>query len=227
MFGEGDSAGGGVMLRDLHCFFPGDLNSFTRKPLFVLVDSDNSSVFGNLAPIVFGNLAPMFGQPLVLLMSPQDSPHHFHEEHQRGNLFTLFLHCPLMGLCLVSSVCDVPMLLWEKCQALVDRFIAEASRLVSRSRNNDPAYIQFFSDDFLRLLTLRFTFCATVLRAHRAFKGGSQYPRCSPSLPEGEVLGHPALHSLVLEIATGLEVAHLFNDAHVDNSNTSAPQRHD
>ena len=39
-----------------------------------------------------------------------------------------------MGLCLVSSVCDVPMLLWERCQTLIDRFITEAARLVSRAR---------------------------------------------------------------------------------------------
>lgn len=57
------------------------------------------------------------------------------EQHHRGNLFTLFLHSPLMGMCLVSSLCDVPMNLWEKCQALVDRFIAEASKLLTRSRN--------------------------------------------------------------------------------------------
>ena len=119
--------GMGVQLRDLHCLYPGDLSPFIRKPLFMLVDSDNSNVFGNMSS--------MFGQPLVVLMSPQDLPHHFQEEHTRGNLFTLFMHCPLMGLCLVSSVCDVPMLLWEKCQALVDRFIAEAGRLMTRARN--------------------------------------------------------------------------------------------
>lgn len=57
------------------------------------------------------------------------------DQHHRGNLFTLFLHSPLMGMCLVSSACEVPMNLWEKCQALVDRFISEASRLVTRGRS--------------------------------------------------------------------------------------------
>ncbi|MCL4127006.1 UNVERIFIED_CONTAM: hypothetical protein GTU68_047934, partial [Idotea baltica] len=154
-------------LKDIHCFYPGDLYSFTRKPLFIVVDSDNSCVFANMPHY--------FGQPLVVLMSPQETPTQFHDQHHRGNLFTLFLHCPLMGMCLVSSICDVPMTLWEKGQTFVEQFISEASKQLTRARNLgqsfwDPAYLQFFSDDFLRLLTLRFVFCSTVLRAHRAFK---------------------------------------------------------
>ncbi|KAK3853647.1 hypothetical protein Pcinc_039823 [Petrolisthes cinctipes] len=193
-------------LKDMHCFYPGDLYAFTRKPLFLVVDSENS--------LVFANMPRYFGQPLVVLMSAQDSPPQFQEQHHRGNLFTLFLHSPLMGMCLVSSLCDVPMNLWEKCQALVDRFIAEASKLLTRSRNADPSFLQFFGDDFLRLLTLRFIFCSTVLRAHRAFKGRQFYPRCHPSLPEGEVLDNPGLYSVVLELAATLDVSHLFFDTH-------------
>ncbi|XP_068212367.1 protein SCAI-like isoform X1 [Palaemon carinicauda] len=195
-----------MQLKDMHCFYPGDLYAFTRKPLFIVVDSDNSPVFANMPHY--------FGQPLVVLMSAQDTPSSFQDQHHRGNLFTLFLHSPLMGMCLVSQICDVPMNLWEKCQGLVDRFIAEASRLVTRGRNVDPSFLQFFGDDFLRLLTLRFIFCSTVLRAHRAFKGRQFYPRCHPSLPEGEVLDHPSLYAIILDLATTLDVSHLYYDTH-------------
>lgn len=34
---------------------------------------------------------------------------------------------------------------------------------------SDMSYIQFFGDDFLRLLLLRYVFCHVVLRHHRAF----------------------------------------------------------
>lgn len=34
---------------------------------------------------------------------------------------------------------------------------------------SDVSYIQFFGDDFLRLLLLRYVFCHVVLRHHRAF----------------------------------------------------------
>ncbi|XP_050702874.1 protein SCAI-like isoform X2 [Eriocheir sinensis] len=195
-----------LQLKDMHCFYPGDLYAFTRKPLFIVVDSENSAVFGNMPHF--------FGQPLVILMSPQDTPTQFQDQHHRGNLFTLFLHSPLMGLCLVSSLCDIPMALWEKCQTLVDRFSAEASRLVARGRSVDPSFLQFFGDDFLRLLILRYIFCSTVLRAHRVFKGRQFYPRTHPALPEAEILDHPALYSLVLDLAAALDVSHLYYDSH-------------
>lgn len=49
--------------------YPGDLHPFTRKPFFVIVDSDNS--------FVFQNIPRYFGQPMVILMSPQDVPPNF------------------------------------------------------------------------------------------------------------------------------------------------------
>ena len=61
-----------MQLKDMHCFYPGDLYAFTRKPLFIVVDSENSSVFGNMPHF--------FGQPLVVLMSPQDIPAQFQGE---------------------------------------------------------------------------------------------------------------------------------------------------
>uniref|UniRef100_A0A672IKD8 Suppressor of cancer cell invasion n=1 Tax=Salarias fasciatus TaxID=181472 RepID=A0A672IKD8_SALFA len=52
--------------KEMHCLHPGDLFPFTRKPLFVIVDSSNSSAYKN-----FTNL---FGQPLVCLLSPTVYP---------------------------------------------------------------------------------------------------------------------------------------------------------
>ena len=56
-------------------------------------------------------------------------------DHQvKGNLFTLFLHSPLMALCSVCDIADVPAAIWDKCQGQVDKFISDASRLFSRAR---------------------------------------------------------------------------------------------
>lgn len=52
--------------KEVHCLYPGDLYPFTRRPLFVIVDSDNS--------FVFQHIPRYFGQALVTLMSPQDTP---------------------------------------------------------------------------------------------------------------------------------------------------------
>lgn len=46
---------GGVMMRskgvgykEPHCLYPGDLYPYTRRPLFVIIDSDNSYVFQHI-----------------------------------------------------------------------------------------------------------------------------------------------------------------------------------
>lgn len=74
---DGTEAGGGVAIRgktavatkEPHCLYPGDLYPYTRRPLFIIIDSDNS--------FVFAHIPKYFGQPLVILMSPQDVPQNF------------------------------------------------------------------------------------------------------------------------------------------------------
>ncbi|XP_064649107.1 protein SCAI-like isoform X2 [Lineus longissimus] len=191
-------------LRDMHCVHPGDLYPYTRKPLFIVVDSDNSSAYQG-----FPNF---FGQPVLCLLSPEQVPTTMQDQHQKGNLFTLFMHSPLTAFCFICNIIDVPIAIWEKCQTQVDKFLAEASKMVTRSRTIDHTFIQFFGDDFLRLLILRFIFCYVLLRLHRGFKGPNYYPSCHPRLPENEILDHPLLHKIILDLASVLEVRGLFAD---------------
>ncbi|KAI8750598.1 protein SCAI [Biomphalaria glabrata] len=192
----------GEFYKEMHCLHPGDLYPYTRKPLFLIIDSSNSSAFQN-----FPNL---FGQPLVCLLSPEQVPVTMQDQQLKGNLFTLFLHCPLMAMCCVCNIGNIPVTLWDKCQTQVDKFVADASKLFSRARKLDHAYVQFLGDDFLRLLLLRFVFCYIVLILHRGFKGPSYYPASHPALPTDEILEHPTLYKLVLDLATMLEVRSLF-----------------
>ncbi|XP_041368658.1 protein SCAI-like [Gigantopelta aegis] len=189
-------------LKEMHCLHPGDLYPYTRKPLFLIVDSDNSSAFQN-----YPNL---FGQPLVCLLSPEQVPTTMQDQHQKGNLFTLFLHSPLMALCYVCNIVDIPIMLWDKCHTQIDKFMVESSKLFIRSRKLDHSYMQFFGDDFLRLLLLRFVFCYIVLILHRGFKGPSFYPVSHPPLSTDEILEHPVLYKIVLDLASILEVRGLF-----------------
>ncbi|KAK3088333.1 hypothetical protein FSP39_017775 [Pinctada imbricata] len=192
-------------LKEIHCLHPGDIFPYTRKPLFLIIDSANSSAFEN-----FPNL---FGQPVVCLMSPEKVPPTMQDQHNRkGNLFTLFLHSPLMALCYVCSIYDIPIAEWEKCQAMVEKFMNEASKIFSRSRSIDHAYAQFLGDDFLRLLMLRFVFSYIVLLFHKGFKGPKSYPTCYPPLPTEDVLEHPNLCKIVLDIAAVLGHRDLFRE---------------
>ncbi|XP_049545809.1 protein SCAI isoform X1 [Anopheles darlingi] len=194
--------------KEPHCLYPGDLYPYTRRPLFIIIDSDNS--------FVFQHIPRYFGQPLVILMSPQDVPASYQVDLQHhGSLFTLFLHSPMTAICYICNVGDVPIHHWERCQNYVDRFVTEASRLVTRCRMDeieqgigyiDSSYVQFFGDDFLRTLILRFVFCDVALRLHRGFRGRHQRPRCEPPLPGPELLEHPSLAHIVLQLATALDV---------------------
>lgn len=71
---------------------------------------------------------------------------------------------------------------------------------------SDSSYVQFFGDDFLRTLILRFVFCDVTLRLHRGFRGRHQRPRCEPPLPSAELLEHPSLAHIILQLASALDV---------------------
>ncbi len=56
------------------------------------------------------------------------------DDAHKGSLYTLFLHSPLSAFCFVTNIVDIPIHLWDKCLAYIDRFMTEASRLITRSR---------------------------------------------------------------------------------------------
>ncbi|XP_015186599.1 PREDICTED: protein SCAI isoform X1 [Polistes dominula] len=191
--------------KEPHCLYPGDLYPFTRKPLFVVVDSDNS--------FVFQQIPRYFGQPLMVLMSPQDTPSTLRDLRHSGSLFTLFLHAPLAAFCLICNVGSLDMYHWERCQRYIERFLNEASLLVTNSRC-ETSVLQFFGDDFLRLLLVRYVFCDVVLHLHRSFRGRQQRPRCYPALPDAEILENRTLRHLVFELASCLDAREHFPDGH-------------
>lgn len=184
------------------CLFPGDLFPFTRRPTFLIVDSDNA--------LAFSSIPHYFDMPLVVLMSPQDTPPMFleHATH-KGSLFTLFLHSPLAAFCFVTNIIDVPIHLWDKCLSYVDRFMTEASRLLSRCRGVDASYINFLGDDFLRLMLCRYIFCDALLRIHRSFRSSQYFPKSHPPLPELDIIENPTLQRYLLDLSSQLDVRHM------------------
>ncbi|XP_071801789.1 protein SCAI-like [Asterias amurensis] len=193
------------MLKEMHCIHPGDLYPFTRKPLFLVIDSPNSHAFKN-----FPNL---FGQPVVCLMSPESFPVTIQEQTtHKGNLFTMFLHSPLVAFCYICDIADVPIALWENCQAMVNKILGEVAAGISKSKTIDHAFMQFYGDEFLRLLILRHVFCFAALRYHRGFKDDSYYPQSHPDLRGHEILESKSLHKHTLELASMLDVRPLFLD---------------
>lgn len=186
-------------------------------------------------------------------MSPQDVPSTFQDYQHHGSLFTLFLHSPLTAICYICNVGDVPIHHWERCQGYIEKFVTEASRLVTRCRvedigkgrdsignftesggapkfelifvfisilhakqHSDSAYLQFFGDDFLRTILLRYIFCDVALRIHMSFRGRHQRPRCEPPLPSVDLLEHPSLSHIILQLASALDVRDQFHEIATD-----------
>uniref|UniRef100_A0A6I8PE63 Suppressor of cancer cell invasion n=1 Tax=Ornithorhynchus anatinus TaxID=9258 RepID=A0A6I8PE63_ORNAN len=138
--------------KEMHCLHPGDLYPFTRKPLFIIVDSSNS--------IAYKNFTNLFGQPLVCLLSPTAYP-----------------------------------------KAL-----------------QDQAFLQFFGDEFLRLLLIRFIFCSATMRMHKIFRQETRnYPESYPQLPRDEIVENPHLQKHILELASILDVRNVFLENTIDD----------
>ncbi|KAA8584666.1 hypothetical protein FQN60_008451, partial [Etheostoma spectabile] len=173
--------------KEMHCLHPGDLFPFTRKPLFVIVDSSNSTAYKH-----FTNL---FGQPLVCLLSPTVYPKN---QSQRGSLFTLFLYSPLLAFSSVCGLNSVQRGLWEKAQEFLRKVYRDIGQMITRSRTIDQAFLQFFGDEFLRLLLIRFE--------------SQSFPESYPELPKQDTVESSLLQKHILELATMLDVQSLFWD---------------
>ncbi|KAL6463641.1 hypothetical protein MHYP_G00280320 [Metynnis hypsauchen] len=196
--------------KEMHCLHPGDLYPFTRKPLFIIVDSSNSTAYKN-----FSNL---FGQPLVCLLSPAVYPKSMQaDQSQRGSLFTLFLYNPLMGFLSICGLTSMHQGLWEKAQEFLGKVSHDIGQMLTSSRAIDQAFLQFYGDEFLRLLMVRFVFCCATLRLHKLFQEAQSFPESYPQLPKQEMVENSLLQKHVLELAAMLDVQNLFSDGMLDN----------
>ncbi|CAF0781989.1 unnamed protein product [Brachionus calyciflorus] len=194
--------------KETHCIYPGDLYAFSRKPMFLIVDSMNSFAFKN-----FPNL---FGQPFLSLLSPTHLPNIFQEkQNQHGSLLTLFLFNPLFGFCYVCNISNITGIVYSKSQDQISAIIIEIARAFYKSKNIENVFLQFSSDDFLRVFIFRFVFCYCTLKLHRGFKGTDFYPSSQPQLTN-EILDNKTILQMVLDLASILNIRQLFLDLNDD-----------
>ncbi|XP_063000544.1 protein SCAI isoform X1 [Elgaria multicarinata webbii] len=196
--------------KEMHCLHPGDLYPFTRKPLFIIVDSSNS--------VAYKNFTNLFGQPLVCLLSPTTYPKALQDQSQRGSLFTFFLNNPLMAFLFVSGLSSMRKGLWDKCHDYLRKINRDIAQLLTHSRSIDQAFLQFFGDEFLRLLLTRFIFCSATMRMHKIFRQETRnYPESYPQLPRDETVENPHLQKHILELASMLDVRNVFLETTLDD----------
>ena len=72
----------------------------------------------------------------------------------------------------------------------------------SASFISEGSYLQFMSDEFLRLLLCRHVFASVVLRVHRSFRSRlKNHPPAHPPLPDLDVVENPTLQRYTLDLA--------------------------
>ncbi|CAH2055196.1 unnamed protein product [Thlaspi arvense] len=182
--------------------YPSDLVPFTRKPLFIIIDSDSSTVFKNIC-------GAEKGEPAALLLSPSHTPPIISADFSRqpsGSLFTIFLTAPVQAFCLLIGISgsDVETDVVIKADKLLSSFMNEWASTLAASDTLHPVWSQILKDPFLRRLLLRFIFCRAVLALYTpVFSNKQNQPECFPPLPESLVPTALAVQTAVLQMANG------------------------
>ncbi|CAN7009760.1 unnamed protein product [Brassica rapa subsp. trilocularis] len=182
------------------CIYPSDLVPFTRKPLFIIIDSDNSTAFKNIC-------GAEKGEPAALLLSPSHTPPLISADFSRqpsGSLFTIFLTAPVQAFCLLIGISgsDIETDVFTKGERVLSSSMNEWASTLAASDTLHPVWSQILKDPFLRRLLLRFIFCRAVLALYTpVFNNKQNQPECFPSLPEFLLPAAPAIQAAVLQMA--------------------------
>lgn len=195
--------------------YPTDILPFTRKPLFIIIDSDNSSVF----ELIHGEEK---GEPAALLLSPIMQPSGEHgfsvdssSSYQKGgrSYFTFFLTAPFLAFCQLVNVRVTTLAqgVIDQVEKLVTSLIAELAKTLCMS-TLDPVWARIMWDPFLRQLLLRFIFCRACLALHRQYGSKQEYlPQCLPPLPKEVMPTEVAVEACVSRVASALKVLDQFS----------------
>ncbi|XVF17304.1 hypothetical protein REPUB_Repub10bG0108400 [Reevesia pubescens] len=190
--------------------YPGDIIPFTRRPLFLIIDSDNSHAFkvlhgaerGEKVALLLSPLRPMFRTP-----SSSDIT-------QNGSQFTFFLTAPLQAFCQMVgfSLSDSDMEVRNSAEKILSTAFSKWEVILCKSPSLDLVWAQVLSDPFLRRLIVRFIFCRAVLSAFCPPEGSDQYlPLCLPQLPNSLSAKSDVVQSSVSQLADHLKVADCFH----------------
>ncbi|BFG35526.1 hypothetical protein CerSpe_218000 [Prunus speciosa] len=190
--------------------YPGDIIPFTRRPLFLIIDSDNSHAFKALHGAERGETAALFLSPLrPAFKNPADA-----DFIQNGSQFTFFLTAPLSAFCqLVGfSPSDTEAEVYNDAESILSAAFSEWEVILCTSTSLDLVWAQVISDPFLRRLILRFIFCRAVLSFFCPPEDSEQYlPICLPLLPISVSPDSEVVLSAVHRLAKHLSVSDFFH----------------
>ncbi|KAL2634676.1 hypothetical protein R1flu_006155 [Riccia fluitans] len=203
---------GGKRSAGVNFLYPGDLLPFTRRPLVLVIDSDNSPAF----EVISGQER---GEPTAMLLSPTLQPVEDRgsavasSSSSGGNLFTFFLTAPLLAFCRVVGVSSTTLQpsVYEELEKLLSSFAAKWGDDLAASSTIHFTWARILNDPFLRQLILRFAFCRSTFCLHAAYRGRHEYiPRCLPALPEESSSISKILEAGIYNLASSLGVVDQF-----------------
>ncbi|XP_039058578.1 protein SCAI-like [Hibiscus syriacus] len=189
--------------------YPGDIIPFTRRPLFLIIDSDSSHAFkvlhgaerGEKAALLLSPLKPFFKDPSAADIS------------QNGSQFTFFLTAPLQAFCHMVGfpLSDNDMEVLDAAESILSTAFSKWEVILCKSPSLDLIWAQVLSDPFLRRIIVRFIFCRAVLSAISLEEGSDQFlPLCLPELPNSLSPKTDVVQSSVIQLADHLKVSHCF-----------------
>ncbi|XP_014516666.1 protein SCAI [Vigna radiata var. radiata] len=184
--------------RGSNCVYPSDFLPFTRRPLLLVIDNDNSNAFKVIADAEKG-------EPVAMLLSPSCSPAVSDCSHSNGSLFTMFLTAPLQAFCLLIGLSDTDIDLdtFNKAEAILTSSLNTWGLALAISNTLNPVWGQILGDPFIRRLILRFMFCQEVLTLYApVYKENKFLPTCVPALPMPAMPPTYSYESVILNVAS-------------------------
>ncbi|KAG0484897.1 hypothetical protein HPP92_008976 [Vanilla planifolia] len=187
--------------------YPCDLIPFTRKPLFLIIDSNSSHAFK-------GIYRQEKGDTIAILLSPASSAPNVSASKDSVNgqgvsQFTLFLTAPVQAFSILLGVSGMCMdkEIYKSAEKLLSLALREWEKAMLTSDELHPTWIEVLGDPFLRRLLLRFVFCRAVLALYTpTFHQEEFLPVCHPGLPDSVSPTSAFSESAVLGFATFLGV---------------------
>uniref|UniRef100_A0A804QCM3 Protein SCAI n=1 Tax=Zea mays TaxID=4577 RepID=A0A804QCM3_MAIZE len=185
--------------------YPDDLIPFTRYPLFLVIDSENSHAFK-----VIHNSEK--GEPAALLLSPRtSSAMPGVESTAHGSQFTYFLTAPMQAFCQLAGITsDIDTDTYANAENILFSALEEYEGILCTSVGLNNVWGQILPDPFLRRLILRFIFCRAVLFYFHSDEH-EYLPTCLPSLPESVSPHAEAIRTPILSLAENLVVSDRFD----------------
>ncbi|XP_020679595.1 protein SCAI homolog isoform X1 [Dendrobium catenatum] len=164
---------------------PCDLIPFTRKPLFLIIDSNNSHAF----KVIHGEEK---GETMAMLLSPTSQSPAMgaaseSSRNQNISQFTMFLTAPVQAFCILLGVSGINMEkeTYNNAEKLFSSSLNDWENALLASDELHPIWIEVLGDPFLRRFLLRFVFCRSVLALYNlTFHQEEFLPSCLPDLPD-------------------------------------------